>query len=56
MIEYVDYVVMLMIGGFGGVGSLFFFIDGLIESGKLNFILICNDLGFFYIGVGKLVS
>ncbi|MBK0008381.1 MULTISPECIES: CoA transferase subunit A [Priestia] len=55
-IEYVDHAATLMIGGFGGVGSPPSLIDGLIESGKSNFTLICNDSGFPHIGAGKLVS
>lgn len=37
---------VLMIGGFLGVGAPELLIDALVESGKKDLTLICNDSGF----------
>ncbi len=46
---------VIMVGGFLGVGSPEGLIDALVESGKKDLTLICNDSGFVDKGVGKLV-
>lgn len=46
----------VMFGGFGGVGSPPTLIDGILEKGVQNLILIGNDTGFPHIGIGKIVS
>jgi acetate CoA/acetoacetate CoA-transferase alpha subunit len=46
----------LMFGGFGGVGSPPTLIDGIVDKGIHEIILIGNDTGFPHIGIGKLVS
>lgn len=46
---------VIMIGGFLGVGCPEHLIDALVESGKNNLTLICNDSGFVDKGPGKLV-
>lgn len=45
----------LMIGGFMAVGSPTKIIDALLESGKKDLTIICNDTGFIDKGIGKLV-
>ncbi len=45
----------LMIGGFLAVGTPERIIDALVESGKKDLTLICNDTGFVDRGIGKLV-
>ena len=45
----------LLVGGFLGVGTPEPIIDGLVESGKKDLTLVCNDSGFVDKGVGKLV-
>lgn len=47
---------ILMFGGFGGIGSPPTLIDGLLEKGVKNLTLIGNDTGFPHIGIGKIVS
>lgn len=46
----------LMFGGFGGVGSPPDLIDGILEKGIKELVLIGNDTGFPEIGIGKIVS
>ncbi|MFD2445737.1 CoA transferase subunit A [Bacillus sp. CGMCC 1.16607] len=46
----------IMFGGFGGVGSPPSLIDGIIDKGIKDLILIGNDTGFPHIGIGKIVS
>jgi acetate CoA/acetoacetate CoA-transferase alpha subunit len=46
---------VIMIGGFLGVGAPELLIDALVESGKKELTLICNDSGFIDKGPGKLV-
>ena len=46
---------VIMIGGFLGVGAPELLIDALVESGKKDLTLICNDSGFIDKGPGKLV-
>lgn len=46
---------ILMFGGFGGVGSPPTLIDGILNKGISNLTLIGNDTGFPHIGIGKLV-
>ncbi|WP_066368275.1 CoA transferase subunit A [Neobacillus fumarioli] len=47
---------VLMFGGFGGVGSPPALIDGILEKGIQGLTLIGNDTGFPHIGIGKIVS
>jgi acetate CoA/acetoacetate CoA-transferase alpha subunit len=47
---------VLMVGGFGGVGSPPTMIQAILEKGIRNLTVICNDTGFPQIGVGQLVS
>lgn len=46
----------LMFGGFGGVGSPPTLIEGILQKGVKDLVLIGNDTGFPEIGIGKLVS
>ncbi len=45
----------LMIGGFLAVGTPTLIIDALVESGKKDLTIICNDTGFVDKGIGKLI-
>lgn len=45
----------LMIGGFLAVGTPALIIDALVESGKKDLTIICNDTGFVDRGIGKLI-
>ncbi|TKC18142.1 CoA transferase subunit A [Robertmurraya kyonggiensis] len=47
---------VLMYGGFGGVGNPPTIINGILEKGVKDLILIGNDAGFPEIGIGKIVS
>ena len=47
---------VLMFGGFGGIGSPPTLIDEIIRSDLKNLTLIGNDTGFPDIGIGKIVS
>lgn len=46
---------VVMIGGFGGVGSPPALLAGLLEKGVKNLTIICNDAGFPEIGIGPLI-
>lgn len=46
---------VIMVGGFLACGSPLKIIDALVESGKKDLTLICNDTGFVDRGVGKMV-
>lgn len=56
VMEFFHDGMTLMFGGFGGVGTPPSLIDGILEKGIKNIILIGNDTGFPTIGIGKLVS
>ncbi|MFD0693875.1 CoA transferase subunit A [Paenibacillus sp. GCM10027628] len=47
---------VLMYGGFGGVGSPPSLIQGILDKGVRNLVLIGNDCGFPDIGIGRLVT
>lgn len=46
---------VIMVGGFLACGTPEKIIDALVESGKKDLTLICNDTGFVDKGVGKMV-
>lgn len=46
----------LMCGGFGGVGSPPTLINAIVEKGIKDIFLIGNDVGFPWIGPGKLIT
>ncbi|HHX04000.1 MAG TPA: CoA transferase subunit A [Tissierellia bacterium] len=46
---------VIMVGGFLACGSPLKLIDALVESGKKDLTLICNDTGYVDRGVGKMV-
>ncbi|WP_432776751.1 CoA transferase subunit A [Brevibacillus gelatini] len=46
----------LLAGGFGGVGNPPTLIQGILELGVRDLILISNDTAFPHIGIGKLVT
>jgi acetate CoA/acetoacetate CoA-transferase alpha subunit len=54
--NYINDGCSLMFGGFGGVGNPPTLINGLIEKGVKDLILIGNDAGFPTIGIGKFIS
>ncbi|MBO0958300.1 CoA transferase subunit A [Neobacillus sp. MM2021_6] len=56
VMEFFHDGMTVMFGGFGGVGSPPTLIDGILEKGVRNLILIGNDTGFPHIGIGKIVS
>ncbi|MEH7354439.1 CoA transferase subunit A [Neobacillus drentensis] len=56
VMEFFHDGMTLMFGGFGGVGSPPTLIDGILEKGVHDLILIGNDTGFPHIGIGKIVS
>ncbi|KON87535.1 CoA-transferase [Sporosarcina globispora] len=47
---------IIMFGGFGGIGTPPALIDGILENGLKDLTLIGNDSGFPHIGIGKVVS
>ncbi|MBN8200137.1 CoA transferase subunit A [Bacillus sp. NTK034] len=47
---------IIMFGGFGGIGTPPALIDGILENGFKDLTLIGNDSGFPHIGIGKVVS
>jgi len=56
VMEFFHDGMTLMFGGFGGVGSPPTLINGILEKGVHDLILIGNDTGFPHIGIGKIVS
>ncbi|MEJ8553369.1 CoA transferase subunit A [Tepidibacter sp. Z1-5] len=54
-INMIDDGMTLMIGGFMAVGSPHAIIEGLLESGKKDLTIICNDTSFIDKGIGKLI-
>ncbi|MDO4778852.1 MAG: CoA transferase subunit A [Tissierellia bacterium] len=46
---------VLMVGGFLGVGTPEPLIDALVDSGKKDLTLVCNDTSFVDKGVGKMI-
>ncbi|MDM5229543.1 CoA transferase subunit A [Cytobacillus sp. NJ13] len=48
--------IIIMFGGFGGIGTPPALIDGILENGFKDLTLIGNDSGFPHIGIGKVVS
>jgi len=55
-LEYINDGITLMVGGFGGVGNPPTIIEGILNKGTKDLILIGNDTGFPDIGIGRLVS
>lgn len=47
---------IIMFGGFGGIGTPPSLIDGILDNGFKELTLIGNDSGFPHIGIGKVVS
>lgn len=47
---------IIMFGGFGGIGTPPALIDGILDNGFKDLTLIGNDSGFPNIGIGKVVS
>ncbi|MCM3704897.1 MULTISPECIES: CoA transferase subunit A [Cytobacillus] len=47
---------IIMFGGFGGIGTPPTLIDGILDNGYKDLTLIGNDAGFPHIGIGKVVS
>ncbi|MFB7140460.1 CoA transferase subunit A [Bacillus sp. AFS017336] len=47
---------VLMFGGFGGIGNPPTLIQGILEKGFKNLTLIGNDTGFPDVGIGQLVT
>lgn len=56
VLSYITDECVLMYGGFGGVGNPPTLINGILEKGVKDLILIGNDAGFPEIGIGKIVS
>lgn len=54
-IEHIKDGDVIMVGGFLANGTPELLIDALVESGKKDLTLICNDTSFVDRGVGKLV-
>ena len=54
--QYFFTGMILMFGGFGGVGSPPTLIDGILQKRINDLTLIGNDTGFPEIGIGKIVS
>jgi len=48
--------IVLMFGGFGGIGNPPTLIKGILEKGVKNLTLIGNDTGFPDVGIGQLVT
>jgi len=46
---------ILMLGGFGAVGTPPTIIDALMDKGVRNLTIISNDTGFIDVGIGKLI-
>ncbi|AXN38105.1 acyl CoA:acetate/3-ketoacid CoA transferase subunit alpha [Peribacillus butanolivorans] len=55
-LEYITDGCTLMYGGFGGVGTPPTLIQGILDKGVKELILIGNDTGFPDIGIGRLVT
>lgn len=56
VLHYIHNGSSIMFGGFGGVGAPPTIIDGILQKGVKDLVLIGNDTGFPHIGIGKIVS
>ncbi|MEW9671417.1 CoA transferase subunit A [Ammoniphilus sp. 3BR4] len=55
-LEHIRDGCTLMFGGFGGVGNPPTLIQGILDKGVQDLVLIGNDTGFPEIGIGKLIT
>ncbi|WP_088043685.1 3-oxoacid CoA-transferase subunit A [Bacillus sp. EAC] len=55
-LSYFHDDMVLMFGGFGGIGNPPSLIKGILEKGIKNLTLIGNDTGFPDVGIGQLVT
>ncbi|PEJ52091.1 acyl CoA:acetate/3-ketoacid CoA transferase subunit alpha [Bacillus sp. AFS002410] len=55
-LQYFKDEMVLMFGGFGGIGNPPTLIKGILEKGFKNLTLIGNDTGFPDVGIGQLVT
>ncbi|PEL11188.1 acyl CoA:acetate/3-ketoacid CoA transferase subunit alpha [Bacillus sp. AFS017336] len=55
-LQYFKDEMVLMFGGFGGIGNPPTLIQGILEKGFKNLTLIGNDTGFPDVGIGQLVT
>lgn len=55
-LSYIEDGSTLMFGGFGGIGNPPTLINGMLEKGVKDLVLIGNDSAFPDIGIGRLVS
>jgi len=55
-LSYFHDDMVLMFGGFGGIGNPPSLINGILEKGIKNLTLIGNDTGFPDVGIGQLVT
>lgn len=55
-LEHIRDGCTLMFGGFGGVGNPPTLIQGILDKGVKDLVLIGNDTGFPEIGIGKLIT
>lgn len=46
---------IIMVGGFMGIGILFRLVEVLLEFGVRDLILIVNDIAFVDIGIGSFI-
>lgn len=55
-LRHINDGTVLMYGGFGGVGTPPTIIEGILQKGVRNLVLIGNDAGFPDVGVGRLIT
>lgn len=55
-LEHIQDGCTLMFGGFGGVGNPPTLIQGILDKGVKDLVLIGNDTGFPHIGIGQLIT
>jgi len=55
-LKYINDGTVLMYGGFGGIGTPPTLIEGILQKGVKDLVLIGNDAGFPNVGVGRLIT
>lgn len=55
-LKHINDGTVLMYGGFGGIGTPPTLIEGILQKGVKDLVLIGNDAGFPNVGVGRLIT
>ncbi|MBO8129038.1 MAG: CoA transferase subunit A [Peptococcaceae bacterium] len=55
-LKYINDGTVLMYGGFGGIGNPPTLIEGILQKGVKDLVLIGNDTAFPDVGIGRLIT